>query len=227
MTLEEIRKLISDAEIKFSPDAVCKSGVIVGASGDEREYAIYKGWSAALANQCDEMWGEFNFALVSSIKNSCADELELSKALGDVYLEDSHWDWFNKSLHYSSESYQWFFLCIDGVPEGACLIYHPKISAITGDNIYYIEYIAVAPWNRPNPIEAQRYRGVGTSLIQAACLYANKELRLRYGFSLHSLPKAVGFYKHIGMTHIPANDKGPLAFFEMCETKATVYAEAS
>ena len=108
MTLDEIRKLISDAEIQFSSDAVCRSGTIVNVSGDEQEYVIYRGWNAALANQCDEMWGEFNFDLVRCIKDGCANEAELSKALSEVYLEDSHWDWFMKSVHYNSDSYQWF-----------------------------------------------------------------------------------------------------------------------
>ena len=130
-------------------------------------------------------------------------------------FEDSHWNWLKKSIAYPKDEYEWFFLFIDKKPQGACLFFHPKESLLGTYEIFYIEYIAVAPWNRNTGIRPREYKGIGSSLLHCACDYAKNELNLTQGFSLHALPQAVSYYKTIGMINIPESDKEALKYFEM------------
>ena len=140
---------------------------------------------------------------------------QLVAALNEVQLDDSHWRWLNKALVKRGDQYKWFFLMADGEPQAACLIFHPKPSAEDGAGIFYIEYLAAAPWNRRNPMSAQAFAGVGKLVVQRVAAYAMGKLGLRPGFSLHALPRAVGFYESIGMSRYSACDDGPLPYFEM------------
>jgi hypothetical protein len=118
-------------------------------------------------------------------------------------------------LAYQGDEYRWFFMIAEGYPQAACLTYHPKPSAIDGKGIFYIEYVAVAPWNRENPMCKRSFKGVGKVMVNEINTYANAHLGLRPGFSLHALPKAIGFYESIGMERFPAFDKNGLPYFEM------------
>lgn len=106
-------------------------------------------------------------------------------------------------------------------PQGACVFFHPKDSIIDSENIFYIEYVAVAPWNRKTPVTKREFKGVGTILITCALNYAVNELGLQYGFSLHSLPQAKNYYEKIGMINFPERDKDKLVYFEMPRDKST------
>ncbi len=44
--------------------------------------------------------------------------------------------------------------------QGVCLIRQPEPAKLEEGNIFYIEYLATAPWNLPNPIARQQYRGL-------------------------------------------------------------------
>jgi len=132
-----------------------------------------------------------------------------------LQLEDAHWRWGKKAVSFYSPEYTWFFLDIGDVAQAACLTYHPKPSAIDGEKIYYIEYIAVAPWNRPNPI-GRRYIGLGRVLVAEVNKYMKSGgFGIRPGFGLHSLPGAEGFYRKIGMMAYSTLDKDGLTYFEM------------
>jgi hypothetical protein len=52
-------------------------------------------------------------------------------------------------------------------------------------------------------------------MINEISAYATAHLGLRPGFSLHALPRAIGFYQSIGMVRFHAFDKGELPYFEM------------
>jgi GNAT superfamily N-acetyltransferase len=49
-------------------------------------------------------------------------------------------------------------------------------------------------------MSTRAFKGVATILLQYAANYAKNNLKLRYAFSLHALPKARGFYETIGVT---------------------------
>jgi hypothetical protein len=79
---------------------------------------------------------------------------ELLDIISSISNEDDHWRWFDKAIHLKGEEYDWFHLYADEKPQAVCIIYHPKESALEPGNIFYIEYLAVAPWNRSCLIRA-------------------------------------------------------------------------
>ncbi len=85
----------------------------------------------------------------------------------------------------------------------------------------YIEFLAVAPWNRETPVTNREFKGVGTILIKCALNYAVNELGLQYGFALHSLPQSKNYYEKIGMIKFPERDKDNLVYFEMPRDEST------
>jgi hypothetical protein len=216
MTTDELRLLISSGKFKIEKDVkeIC-SGKINSLNGQSKTYVISHGWDLITANEIDQLWGSYNLSLLEEIEQMEVSDEKRLEIIRGLKFEDSHWNWFKKSFAYSTDEYEWFFLFIDDKPQGACLFYHPKNSSLGTYDIFYIEYIAVAPWNRNTGIRDREYKGIGSSLLYCACDYARNDLSLSQGFSLHSLPQATSFYKMIGMVHIPENDKEVLQYFEM------------
>lgn len=213
--LQKIKALLAEAGPIASSGATVASGVLVGASGVEVCYQLNLGWDIPVANVCDETWGVFNIQLMRFIRSLKYEGAALDAVLAQIQVDDSHWRWLNKSLHFKSEEHKWFFLFAEGYPQAACLIYHPKPSAMDGQGIFYIEFVAVAPWNRDNPMRERSFKGVGTTMIAEVKEYACTRLGLRPGFSLHALPRAAGFYQSIGMMNFPQLDKEGMPYFEM------------
>lgn len=199
-------------------------GLLVRSDGVQVGYGIHGGWNIQLANACDDLWGAFNVTLLDYIASQRQAGVDVTQIIDDVQLDDAHWRWLAKSVHYTTDEYRWFFLMAEGLPQGACLIYFPKDSAIDGQSIFYIEYIAAAPWNRHNPISARKFKGVGRTLVEFAKDYGVNHLGLRLGYCLHALPKAVPFYESIGMLAFPDRDKDQLPYFEMPPIAPTTLA---
>ncbi|GFO76524.1 hypothetical protein BPLS_P4359 [Bathymodiolus platifrons methanotrophic gill symbiont] len=135
--------------------------------------------------------------------------------LNSLSTQDKHWDWFKKACRHKTDEYEWFFLMAEDKPQGVCVIFHPKASKLSTGDIFYIEYLAVAPWNRDSLLNNRAFKGVGTLLLKCAITYATETLKLQPGFSLHALEQAEGYYLHIGMIHLSSEDKHDLKFFEM------------
>ena len=222
-SVADIKEMLARSNLRPSEDGLIASGEITSSSGNRDQYKIFNGWDPVRSNLCDQHWGEFNLNLVEFIaaKNYSSDELP--KIVEDVQLEDSHWSWLTKSCIYMGAEYSWFFMDANESTQAACLIYHPRKSETSPGNIFYIEYVAVAPWNRKNPMCERLYSGVGSRIIRCVMEYSVTELSLRYGFNLHSLPKAKTFYEKIGMVPIEAHDKPSLSFYEMTEDAAKIY----
>lgn len=227
-SIAEIRDLIANSKIEPSTDNLLCEGEVQNVISSKNEaYQIYLGADAVRTNQCDKLWGTFNLKLLQFIFDQKYDEATLKKISDYIQIDDRHWDWLTKHYLHNSDEYEWFFLVIDKEPQAACLIYHPKKSEIDTGEIFYIEYVAVAPWNRKNPMIDKKYKGAGKEIIKCAMQYAIDALGLRYGFSLHSLPKAKGFYEKIGMTYLSKFDKQALRYYEMSEETAKSYVSAS
>lgn len=214
-TVEEIKKLLEQGKTGYSPSEKISSGTIKALDGTIYSYEIVQGWNIGLAMQCDQDWGRFNIELLEFIRQ--ADPVTQIDLLESSQLEDVHWNWFNKHKHCYSEQYVWFFFIVDSKPQGACLVYYPKQSVETEETIFYIEFLAVAPWNRPNHMRRQQFKGIGSLLLKNVIQYAEYELGIVKGFSLHSLPKAEGYYEKIGMKRYEAHDKNGMGYFEMPE----------
>lgn len=216
LSIKEIKELLSNVDPLAVSECECIArGNLAARDGHTRPFELLLGWNIGLANRCDDTWGVFTVQLLRYIKAQNYDEDRLKAVLAEVQFDDAHWRWLDKSLVNHGDEYKWFFLMADGEPQAACLIFHPKPSAIDGQGIFYIEYIATAPWNRRNPMSAQAFVGIGSLLVLEASRYAIHALGLRPGFSLHALPRAAGFYDSIGMSRFPAHDKHPMPYFEM------------
>lgn len=213
-TVEDIRKALDSADAEISLGGVVAEDVLLGAAGPV-PCTVHLGWDLQIAHLCDRTWGAFNNTLLRYIRKLEKDGADIEPILAAAQLEDHHWKWLNKSLHYRGDSYKWFFLVAEKYPQAACMIYHPKESVANGGQVFYVEYIAAAPWNRGNVCAERVFKGVGPKLLTYVVNYAQECLGLTPGFSLHSLPKATQFYETtLGMTPFPMYDKDGLRFFE-------------
>lgn len=226
-TLEEIREIIQSGQVQPDFSNPLLSGILYKADATCSPYNVYVGWDLVKAQQIDDSWGKFNFDLTQFIANQNYPSEKIDKISSYLNFGDDHWNWFNKSCYYKSDEYKWFYLYSENKPQAVCLIYHPKQSLISGGNIFYIEYIAVAPWNRKNPKGTKTFSKLGEILIHCIVNYATKQLGLTLGFSLHSLPGARKFYTDIGMQNIPENVKDGMEFYEMPSETAQKYLGVS
>jgi len=190
-------------------------GELVHQSGKKVSYTVTNGWDIRSSVECDRDWKQATVELLTYIADQNFNDEKLREALASLSMEDAHWDWFKKALAYRTNEYEWFHLYAEGKPQGACLIYHPKASALSGLNIFYVEFIAVAPWNRKNLVRERVFKGVGRALIIAALKFSIDHLKLSPGFCLHSLPGAHNFYLELQMVKVEAQDKDTLTYFEL------------
>lgn len=190
-------------------------------------YAITLGLNSDYAADADVEWLTFNLAIMNKLRETSSSNEEYVQLLKKHQLEDVHWNWLTKSMLLSTEEYEWFYFIAEDKVQGICNIYHPKPSKIDKENIFYVEYLAVAPWNRDNIFGPQQFKGVGTALLKIALHYAIKQLGYRPGFSLHSLPQATAYYEKIGMKNFgPDKIKQNLHYLEMEHNGSERFANA-
>jgi hypothetical protein len=189
-------------------------------------YEIIHGWDAKASLQCDISWKAAWLELFELIEKAEPDETRQAEILESISTEDMHWRWFDKAIAFSSDEYEWFHLHADGKPQAACLIYHPKPSALEEGDIFYVEFVAVAPWNRSCKIRPREFAGLGEIILRAAQRFAVNQLKLRPGFCLHSLPKAEAFYTKLNMVKVPDKAKDDLTYFELPQVLAVKLMEA-
>lgn len=222
MTLDDLKEMIEKGELEVgaTEEKIVDQGVIKNNEEQDVEYKICHGWNLIFSFDCDREWGRDSLALLEYIENQSFDEGYLEDVLGSIQLEDHHWNWAIKSMAYRGEQYDWFYMYADGKPQAACLIYHPESSALEKSDIFYVEYLAVAPWNRGCLVRDRLHKGVGSLLIRVVLDYSVNNLGLKPGFCLHSLPQAVNYYKKIKMVNISQKDKPDLLYFEMPSSEA-------
>ncbi len=200
-------------------------GLLSKADSSTVPYQIINGLDSKLSQRSDITWGTFNLENLKHIQKNIPTE-DQEKVLISLQPEDSHWNWFNKSVHYNTTEYEWFYLIADNDIQCICLVFQPKESVLNNGKIYYIEYLAVAPWNRTTLIANRKYLGVAGTLIQTITEFLYETKGLNAAYSLHSLPQATDYYKHLGMVHCPTKDKGSLKFFEIPLAHTKIQLEA-
>lgn len=140
-----------------------------------------------------------------------------------------HWDWARKTARVQGLlAFRGFSVVAQGITQGLAQVDLTKSGrelSQAGKPLVYLDYVEVAPWNRPEFGRPPRLRGVGSALITAAVALSEEEgFKGRIG--LHSLPQADAFYAKIGMT-----DLGPdaayqnLRYFEMTAERARAFLE--
>lgn len=140
-------------------------------------------------------------------------------------VQDAHWDWRGKVDFIEGDlSYTAFAIERDGLTQGLMILelvmHRSKIKP--GDHLAYIDYLAVAPWNREVIQNPPQFRGIGRILIaQAIGTSLGEGFHGRIG--LHSLPSARGYYIKLGMTSLGKDPayKGQLEYFEMSKEVAS------
>ena len=212
----------------FSPPKMINKGTIGNESGERIPYILELGLSKSSILECNQ-WQNFINNFVMDFADENPDITDYKKELQKyIMLEDHHWNWPKKAFHYNTSEYNWFFLKTSDGIQGVCMTFHPKKSVIQSINIFYITYIASAPWNRESTLHKRKYKGVATEIIKKVQIYFLKTHNYNYGFCLHSLPQAQSFYQRIGMINYPEyNDEQGLLFYEMSNENAITFLGGS
>jgi hypothetical protein len=196
-------------------------GELMHVSRTKFPYKIVHGWDLKASLECDTLWKQGWLTLFKQIQQAEPDETKQNKILASISTEDIHWHWFEKAVDYSTDEYEWFHLHADGKPQAACLIYHPEASALGPGDIFYVKFVAVAPWNRNCDLRPREFCGLGKIILRAAQRFAVKELKLRPGFCLHSLPRAEVVYIKLKMVKVDGKeDAQSLAYYELPQALA-------
>lgn len=143
----------------------------------------------------------------------------------DRWPQDLHWKWDDKTA-WSRKVWalkRYSLLC-EGELQGLMLINLAKYSRLAtqvGWHIAYVEFVATAPWNRPDLCDQPTFRGVGQTLMRTAVEVSRAE-SFRGRIGLHSLPQANEFYQKVcGMTDLgPDRSYDDLVYYEMTEAQA-------
>src|SRR5688572_25595544 len=159
---------------KASPQEI-EQGELTHVSKKKVTYKIVHGWSLESSLECDTLWKQGWLAFLKQIQQAEPDEDKQNDILGSISTEDIHWNWFEKAIDYSTDEYEWFHLHADGKPQAACMIYHPKPSVLEPGDIFYVEFVAVAPWNRKCDFRPREFKRLGEIILRAAQRFAVKE----------------------------------------------------
>jgi hypothetical protein len=144
--------------------------------------------------------------------------------------EDHHWNWKWKASEWRPLlGYHSFAVICESELQGLMLVSDVRSARLQvqfGRPIVYVEFVATAPWNRPEFKRPPKYRGVGTVMV-AAAIELSWELRYRGRIGLHSLPAAAPFYRDkCGMTELGQDaEHQNLMYYEMTENQAEKFRQ--
>jgi hypothetical protein len=144
--------------------------------------------------------------------------------------EDYHWDWQQKAAWWRPLlGYHSFALLCRNELQGMMLandFKSARLEAHFGKPVVYIEFLATAPWNRPEFHKPTRYRGVGTVMI-AAAVELSFDVGYRGRIALHSLSAAEPFYRDsCQMAELGADAAHhDLVYFEMTSSQAEAFRQ--
>lgn len=183
---------------------------------------IEKQWGQILARRRDlALLGFFSLPLASRTN---AEWNEKQRIFG---APDAHWDWRNKCAIAPNSNRKIFALLNADEVEAVMLLSFGKTSrdAENALPIVYIDYLAVAPWNRATIQNPLRFRKLGTVMLGAAVgISISMGLEGRCG--LHSIPQAEGFYQLIGMNDFDIDPAySSLRYFEFSAQAAKQFIE--
>jgi len=191
------------------------------ASGEPVPATIFEGFSELNMTDYENLWKP----MLEKADREARD-LQLQ---GEEYnfVEDEHWDWRDKLKRTKSASlsYKHFTVECDGKTQGMMqlnLTIHRSWENSSW-NIVYVDYLAVAPWNRATIVEQPKYKGIGSVLLgQAMGASILESFKGRIG--LHSLLDAREWYKKMGLKAYGLDSQVEnLEYFEMNEQGAAKF----
>ena len=143
--------------------------------------------------------------------------------------EDRQWDWQAKAHHWRPLlSYHSFAIVCGGALQGLMLANDLKFARLPtpfAKFLVYMDYLATAPWNRPEVQQPPRYRGVGT-VFMAAAIQLSLDLNYRGRLGLHALPAAEPFYRNCRMNALGRDTAYEnLMYFEMTAAQAKAFRQ--
>jgi hypothetical protein len=173
-------------------------------------------WTPAMKSQC-------GLAMLQFFQLPAADQTpeRWHDISGQLAVQDYHWTWRNKCSIAPDTNRRVFSLLNSGDVEAAMVLLFGKNSRTpAGLPIVYVDFVAVAPWNRKKFQDPPRFRNLGTVMLGAA-VQLSRTLGFDGRCGLHSLPQSEGFYRHIGMHDFGLDSAySSLRYFEFDATGA-------
>lgn len=197
----------------------CHLEIVPGLSSEQLAF-IAREWMPRLISAHERALLAFR-ALPDEQRTKAAWE----SAKGQFGCQDRDWDWEAKSRNVSGR-----ILVLQRETEVEALMQispneKSRIRATYGEAIMYIEYVAIAPWNRKEIQTKPRFFKLGKLMIGVAVNISQTEgMDGRCG--LHALPQVEGFYEHIGMQNLGVDKKENLKYFEFSSEGAKKLVEA-
>ena len=136
--------------------------------------------------------------------------------------QDRHWEWKKKASVLRAPNYELYALECDSITQGLMILeidcHRSRLKE--GKSLVYLDFLAVAPWNRPLLQQPPMYKAVGSALLTFA-IGRSIDLEYKGRLGLHSLPKATGFYEKLKMINFgPDASKQDLNYLELSEQEA-------
>jgi hypothetical protein len=171
---------------------------------------------------------QYNLALLNFFQLPVAQQSDQKwqEILGSYGCHDAHWNWRAKSTLASSTNRTILSLLNQREVEAAmALLFGKQCRDGTPRPMVYVDYVAVAPWNRREIQNTQRFRHLGTVMLGAA-VARSFSLGLDGRCGLHSLRQAEGFYHRIGMTDFGLDPSyESLRYFEFTSDAARAFIQ--
>lgn len=176
-------------------------------------------WTPALKRQ-------YNLAILQFFQLPPADRTQEKwyEISGKLAVQDHHWVWRTKCSIAPGTNRRVFSLLNSGEVEAAMvLLFGEKSRDPSPQPIVYVDFVAVAPWNRQPFQDPQRFRRLGTIMLGAA-VELSRTLGNDGRCGLHSLPQSEGFYRQIGMRDFGLDpSKSSLRYFEFDASAANTF----
>ncbi len=143
---------------------------------------------------------------------------------------DEFWDWEQKKRVYlqrDSAMYEGYAIEYEQVTQGLMLIKTGghRSWADPQQRLVYVHSLATAPWNRALNPEPMGFRTVGATLMEFA-RFRSEQLGFGGLVGLHSLPRAEGFYRRMGLRDEGVDsEKEGLRYFEWYRPQADWWEE--
>ncbi|HEY6351230.1 MAG TPA: hypothetical protein VI636_17640 [Candidatus Angelobacter sp.] len=122
-----------------------------------------------------------------------------------------------KYLNLSSTNFEYYAVECEEMTQGMIFLETDFHKSRNGKNLAYVDFLAIAPWNRQEIARNPKYRGTG-SLLMYLAVSRSEQLGYKYRTGLHSLPAARTFYGKLGMRDLgPDPNYQNLHYFEFDE----------